>query len=107
MKQGSLLSISEAAEYLGYTAKGLRRIVDRSRAAASGSRTSGPTIKFFQAGKNAPIKFRQSWLDEFIEANTVDPSAARPQAAKPPKRKHIPGLLDGIPSHGLDPALLG
>jgi hypothetical protein len=69
-----LLSIREAAEMLDYTEKGLRKIVERSRAKAAGARTRGPTIKFFQTSKGAPIKFRPEWIEEFIDENTVDPS---------------------------------
>jgi hypothetical protein len=68
-----LLNLREAADALGYTVKGLRRIVERSRAKARGARIRGPTIKFFQAGEHSPIKFRGEWLEEFIAAHTVDP----------------------------------
>jgi hypothetical protein len=68
-----LLNLQEAAETLGYTVKGLRRIVERSRAKARGVRTRGPTIKFFQAGEHSPIKFRREWIEEFIVGHTVDP----------------------------------
>lgn len=68
-----LLSIQEAAGALGYTVKGLRKIVDRSRARAHGARTRGPVIRFFQTVKGAPVKFKPEWIDEFVEACTVDP----------------------------------
>lgn len=67
-----MLSLQEAAEKLGYTTKGLRKIVDRSRAKANGAETRGPTITFFQTTKGAPVKFRPEWIDEFIEAHTVE-----------------------------------
>ncbi|MCH7728443.1 MAG: hypothetical protein IH991_18485 [Planctomycetes bacterium] len=70
-----LLNIQEAADALGYTVKGLRKIVDRSRARAQGARTRGPTICFFQTVKGAPIKFREEWIEEFIEQHTIDPTA--------------------------------
>jgi hypothetical protein len=38
--------------------------------------TRGATIKFFQADKGAPIKFRREWIDAFIDEHTVDPTAA-------------------------------
>ncbi|WP_145109873.1 hypothetical protein [Botrimarina mediterranea] len=69
-----LLSITEAASYLGYTVKGLRNIVDRSRAAARGEQVRGPVVKFFQAGRRGKVMFRLEWLDEFVEQNTVDPT---------------------------------
>jgi hypothetical protein len=68
-----LLGIREAAEVLGYTEKGLRKIVDRSRAKAQGARTRGPTIRFFQTSKGAPVKFRPEWIEEFIDDYTIDP----------------------------------
>lgn len=69
-----LLSLPEAADALGYSVKGLRKIVDRSRAKANGVRTRGPTIRFFQTSKGAPVKFKREWLEEFIEEHTVHPS---------------------------------
>ncbi len=52
----NLLSLKEAAEILGYTERGLRKIVERSKAKSNGVRTHGPTIKFFQTEPSAPIK---------------------------------------------------
>ncbi len=69
----NLLSLKEAADYLGYTVKGLRKIVDRSRENAFGKRTRGPIITFCQASNGSPIKFKQEWLDEFVERHTVIP----------------------------------
>jgi hypothetical protein len=73
-----LLSIREAARMLGCTEKGLRKIVERSRAKANGARTRGPTIRFFQTCKGAPLKFKPEWLNEFIDAYTVDPTPQKP-----------------------------
>lgn len=67
----NLLSLQEAADKLGYTVKGLRKIVDRSRAKANGEETDGPTITFFQTTKGAPVKFKQEWIDQFIREHTV------------------------------------
>ena len=69
-----LIGLREAARMLGYTEKGLRKIVARSRARVAGARTHGPTIKFFQTGKGASVKFLPEWIEEFIAENTVDPS---------------------------------
>ena len=66
-----LLSLQEAAEKLGYTVKGLRKIVDRSRANANGAETRGPTITFFQTSKGAPVKFKEEWNEKFIEQHTI------------------------------------
>ena len=84
-----LLSIREAAEMLDYTEKGLRKIVERSRSKAAGARTHGPTIKFFQTGKGAPIKFRPEWIEEFIGENTVDPSKEATSTDGQRKRKKV------------------
>ena len=72
-QNGDLLDLKEAAAALGYTVKGLRKIVDRSRARAHGARTRGPTIKFFQTSRGAPVRFRPEWIEEFIDEHTVDP----------------------------------
>jgi hypothetical protein len=50
-----MLTLREAAEQLGYTETGLRKIVDRKG------------IKYFQAKKWGTIKFKPEWLDEFVE----------------------------------------
>lgn len=96
-----LISLEEAARLLGYTAKGFRKIVDRSRAKAAGHRTHGPTIPFFQATKGAPIKFKVEWIDAFISEHTVDPAAQSQRLNARPSRKPF---VDE--SAGLDRALL-
>ena len=73
-----LLSIQEAAEVLGYSVKGLRKIIDRSRAKANGARTRGPTIRFFQSCRGAPVRFKEEWIEEFIEHCTIDPGSGTP-----------------------------
>ena len=73
-----LLSIQEAAEVLGYSVKGLRKIVDRSRAKANGARTRGPTIRFFQSCRGGPVRFKEEWIEEFIEDGTIDPGNGAP-----------------------------
>ena len=62
-----LLNIGEASHYLGCTPHGLRKIVARTQASQMGQRVNGPTIEFFQSRKKGPIRFRQEWLDAFIE----------------------------------------
>ena len=51
---GEVLTLKEAAEYLGYSESGLRKIKDRKE------------IKFAQKGQG-PIKFQKEWLDEFLQ----------------------------------------
>jgi hypothetical protein len=96
-----LIGLEEAAKMLGYTAKGFRKIVDRSRAKVRGQRTSGPTIRFFQATKGAPIKFKPEWIEEFIAEHTFDPHPI----AQPEKTSVRPKLPIGD-NAGLDKALL-
>ena len=95
-----LLSLQEAADALGYTVKGLRKIVDRARAIAHGARTRGPTIRFFQTVKGAPVKFKFEWLEEFIEQHTVDPEAT--QLATKTRTKRVKQET----AFGFDPDLL-
>lgn len=96
-----LISLEQAARMLGYTTKGLRKIVDRSRAKACGRRTQGPTIRFFQAAKGSPIKFKVEWVETFVEEHTVDPVGhTRPSNGKPPREPFVDE------SAGLDCALL-
>ena len=69
----SLISLEEAAELLGYSPSGLRKIVNRTRAGKSAA-----TIRFFQIG-NGPIKIKREWVDDFIAANSVMPVQRRPK----------------------------
>jgi len=69
----SVLTLEEAAELLGYSTSGLRKIVNRTKAGKQGA-----TIRFFQVGKG-PIKFRRDWLNEFIDANSIMPIQRRPK----------------------------
>ena len=93
-----MLSLKEAAEYLGYSEKGFRRIVDRSRAASKGAKVRGPVIRFFQTSRNAPVRFQQEWIDEFVEKNTIDPFRAMPAAKKVKSRPKRNVVVD---SHDL------
>ena len=55
-----MLSLREAAAFIGYTESGLRKIVDRSK------RGSSPAIEFFQSTRHAPLLFKRAWLEAFI-----------------------------------------
>jgi hypothetical protein len=105
MIKDKMVGLQEAAEMLGYTSSGLRRIVEDSRRKSSGQNVRRPTIKFFQPGKSAEIKFRPSWLDDFVAANTIDPmTVPQPSCAAPRKpRRFVEPALVG---HGLDPTLI-
>lgn len=87
----AMLNITEAAEKLNCSTKGLRRLVDRSRRRAKGDGVSGPTIKFFQARRSSQILFREEWLNDYVESCTVDPDfvpehdlAETPRPSSPP-----------------------
>lgn len=90
-----LLTLDEAAKVLGYTASGLRKIVNRTKAGGQ-----GPTISFVQVGQG-PIKFRHESLDEYIKANTVSPQGVERQ----PKKEPAPSPVIAIePRYGFDPS---
>ena len=93
-----LLSLKEAAAYLGYTERGLRKIVGRSWLARRGRIVNAPTIEFSQAGKRGAIRFRREWLDDFINKGRVMPIPDLPLATR---RRTYRGK-----SHGLDYGLL-
>ena len=108
-----MLGLVEVAQILGYTTKGLRKIVDRSRAKRQGVRTRGPTIKFFQTAKGAPIKFKRDWIEEFIAQHTVDPSAsidvAKPvkRCGRKPRASTPAPIASATTMFGLDESLMG
>jgi len=72
--------------------KGLRKIVERSKAKAGGARVRGPTICFFQTTKGAPVKFKTEWIEEFIDKHTVDPEKGAPSSNGRKKKKRRPGI---------------
>jgi NADH dehydrogenase/NADH:ubiquinone oxidoreductase subunit G len=73
-----LLTLEQAADYLGYSPSGLRKMAKRG------------DVRFVQSKPNAPLKFRREWLDEL--------------GAKP---KTEPTQLPGKGSHGFHSHLLG
>ena len=93
-----LLNLKEAADALGYTVKGLRKIVDRSRRRTLGARMRGPTLTFFQTTKGAAVKFKPEWIEEFIEEHTH--AAGKPKTRSRRKREKQEA------SFGFDPELL-
>jgi hypothetical protein len=62
-----MLTVEEAARQLGYKPSGLYKIIGRTRKGKP-----GPQLQFYQLGKG-PIKFKQQWLDDFIDDNSVIP----------------------------------
>ncbi len=85
-RNDGMLRLQEAAEYLGYTVKGLRNLVARTRGSLAGAETEGPTIHFFQATKGGPILFRKEWLDQFVREHQVDACAYQPAPPRPARR---------------------
>lgn len=101
-KESLLISLEKAALLLGYTPIGLRKIVNRSRDKATGKTTSGPTIRFFQTCKSAPIKFRIEWIEEFIDRYSVDPNTneSGPPSSTIRHQTSRPGPFQGKSDHG-------
>jgi hypothetical protein len=97
-----LISLEEAARMLGYTAKGFRKIVDRSRAKAAGHRTHGPTIRFFQATKGASIKFKVEWIEAFVSEHTIDPKTETSRSNGRPVRSPFVDETAGLDCRFLD-----
>ena len=98
-----VLNLEEAASLLGYSTRAMRTLIARSKRRAAGLPVKGPTIKFFQPGPRASIRFRREWLAEFVRQNTVDPTASPliggvPKKSVAPRSRPTPDL--GPLSHG-------
>jgi hypothetical protein len=76
-----LLSLGQAAEYLGISTSGLRKIVERSRKLLANGKP--PLITWCQHGKWGRIRFREVWLDDYIDGGIPEPSEAVPIAKRP------------------------
>lgn len=83
-----LIPLSRAAKLLGYSTSGLRKLVSRR------------AIQYFQVQPHSPIKFKREWLDDFINAGSVEPGApvARYERKKKPKSAHLDGSRFGFDS---------
>jgi hypothetical protein len=68
-----MLTVKQAAEQLGLSTHGLRRLVDRSRRAHRGETVNGPTIRFAQDGKGGTIRFQREWVTEYLDRITIGP----------------------------------
>lgn len=66
---GETVGLCEAADILGMSESGLRKLVRRGE------------IRYSQTRKGAAIRFRREWLDEFIEP----PAPVRPRLPKAAK----------------------
>lgn len=100
-----VLNLEEAANLLGYSTRAMRTLIARSKRRAVGLPVKGPTIKFFQPGPRASIRFRREWLAEFVQQNTVDPAASpligsvprKSVAPKTPTKLDLGPRLPGFP----------
>jgi hypothetical protein len=82
-----MLNLSQAAEILGYSTSGLRKLVARG------------DVRFFQSRPHAPLRFKPEWLEEFIERGSkpIEPAVR----TRKPKRGPIE-LRHGFDSRLLD-----
>lgn len=78
-----LLSMKEAAEYLGCTIAEMRKQVARAWDAHTGRYVEGPTLDFFQSTKGSPIRFKREWLDAFKQQQAAE------SKVHPPKPEEI------------------
>jgi len=91
-----VLSLKEAAERLGVSQTVMRELVDRRQ------------IRHFQLKKWSAIKFEEAWIDQFIEAHTVEvePVGCHRSPSAPPavKRPVVPSgpAVAGPDEFGLD-----
>jgi excisionase family DNA binding protein len=86
------MNLSEAAKHLGYSVPGFRKIMRDGR---------GPRFK--RAGKQGHFRFKQEWLDEWLEQGADEP-AAPAKRKKKPKPTDILTIDFGISPEFLDAA---
>jgi hypothetical protein len=63
-------------------------------------------IRFMQTGWHCPIRFRQEWLDEFVDAGSVAPAKRDKPSLGTPASKAKVHKLNNKRSHGLSYSLL-
>jgi hypothetical protein len=99
------LTLPEGATYLGLSPSGLRKIVDASRLKQQGADVRRPTIKYVQFGKDAAIRFKREWLNDFLVSHTIDPATqvTLVSIAKRPGRKITSRPMRE--THGIDVSL--
>ena len=83
-----LLNLQEAADYLGYSESGMRKLVAKGE------------LLFCQRRKHGRIKFKPEWLEDFIRENTHDLRTEPPQKATRKAARKRTDLAEN--SHGLD-----
>lgn len=92
------LNLQQAAEYLGYSPSGLRKLVDRSRKLMQHG--GEPELRFAQGRKRGKVLFRREWLDDFAR------EVVEVRVAPVTKRRKAPKIPTNSTSHGLDWSLL-
>jgi hypothetical protein len=104
-----LLDMDRAAAYLGVARRTLRKLIDRSRLRLKGLPVAGPTIQFFQPFPGASIRFRQAWLDAYVEAGTHRPETVPllTKLAPLPPEPPVAGRLTGIDASGFGSVFAG
>jgi excisionase family DNA binding protein len=80
-----MLSLSDAAKYLGMTPHGLRKLVKQGR------------LTYFQRGRRGRLLFKSEWIDQHIDKFTHIPRQFVPKPGQRPKQKlsiepHAAGL---------------
>ena len=70
-----MLHLREAAEYIGMTASGLRKLVGRKE------------IRYCQRKSHSPILFKPEWLDEYVAKHTLIPKDELPPVAPRTRKK--------------------
>lgn len=85
-----MLDLQQASNHLGMTTSGLRKLVSAGK------------ITYFQDGKHARIRFKQEWLDAYINEHTHKPQEET-KKARCKRHRAFNGDLGGSV---LDPDLL-
>ncbi len=75
MDAGPLINLRRAAEYLGLTPSGLRKLVAKRE------------VRYFQRKRHSPIMFKREWLDEYVAKHTFVPKDEMPPAKRTNRRR--------------------
>ena len=81
---GRMLHLEDAAQYVGLTASGLRKLVAKKE------------LRYFQRKPHSPIMFKTDWLDEHIDKHTHAPKDEQAPPVLPRRKKRKPKTQDGL-----------
>ena len=87
MKSGDLLSLPEAADYLGMSRRTLCRMIDETRRLHRHGLPDPDGIAFRQFHKKGRVIFARADLDDYIARHTVDPAKPPRIATKPARER--------------------